>query len=179
MPSAHLTTLVRALLYFGLGCTSVLAGCGGAAGAPGDGALRINEVVSDNQRASVDAMGEADDYIELVNADTRPIQLAGYTIEDGSGARARLPERVLAPGETLLLFADGTPEQGPGHLPFKLASSGDRLVLRATFGVEDRVEIPPLEPDQAFMRIPNATGPFVACDRPSAGRANGDRCEPP
>ena len=156
-----------------------LAACSGGSGGVGDGSLRINEVMSDNKRARVDEMGESDDYIELVNADTRPIRLSRYTIEDKSGERARLPERVLGPREVVLLFADASPDQGPDHLPFKLASAGDRLVLRGALQETDLLDLPALGPDQALMRIPNAEGPFVPCGRPSPGRPNADSCEQP
>jgi hypothetical protein len=166
-------SLVHALVWSCL----TLAACGGGGGPAGEGALRINEVVSDNKRAFLDELGEADDYIELVNADARPIRLSGYTLEDKSGERARLPDRVLGPGEVVLLFADAAPDQGPEHLPFKLGSGGDRLVLRGALQESDRLEIPSLGPDQALMRVPHAEGRFVPCDRPSPGRRNADRCD--
>ena len=42
----------------------------------------------------------------------------------------------------------------------------------------ERVDIPALGPDHAFMRVPHAEGPFVRCARPSPGRPNADVCEP-
>ena len=110
--------------------------------------------------------------IELVNADTRPIELSRYILEDKSGASAHLPQRVLDPGRAFVVFADATPDQGPKHMPFKLGADGDLLVLRTASREYDRVTIPPLEPNRVFARVPHAEGPFVVCNRPSPGRTN-------
>ena len=112
-----------------------------------DSALVINEVMSDNEGACIDNAGEADDYIELVNTGDAPVVLSAYALSDKSGTRAQLPKQMLAPGQTVLFFADGTPDQGPSHLPFKLSASGDKLVLRTALSTLEEIRIPKLEPN--------------------------------
>src|SRR5262245_57411452 len=114
-----------------LAASLLAAACSRDNGLPfAESALVINEVMSDNEGACIDNAGEADDYIELANTGDVPVELSVYALSDKSGTRAQLPRRELAPGETVLFFADGAPEQGASHLPFKLSASGDRVVLR-------------------------------------------------
>ena len=81
--------------------------------------LRINEVVSKNEGVWVDEGGEADDYVELVNASDHPIDIGEYRIAESSGSH-QLPTGLLAPGAVQLLWADDTPAQGTFHMPFKM-----------------------------------------------------------
>jgi hypothetical protein len=140
--------------------------------------LRFNEIVSDNEGVWVDELGETDDYIELYNASDHPLSLGDYGIFDANG-HYPLPESSLAPGEAKLLWADSSPEQGPLHLPFKVSSSGERLVLHDARGrVVDVVEIPALEAHHAYERLPDGTGPFGDCRWATPGRLNGSVCGP-
>jgi hypothetical protein len=139
--------------------------------------LRINEVVSDNEGVFIDELGETDDYVELYNASDRTLRLSDYVIVNKKDHA--LPPIELAPGAVQLLWADGSPEQGPLHLPFKLSSSGESLVLVRHDGYEvDRVLVPPLEQHHAFARQPDGDGPFRDCGWASPGRNNGSSCGP-
>lgn len=141
--------------------------------------LRINEVVSDNEGVFIDEVGEADDYVELVNAGAEPVELGEYALADSSGIYP-LPQLTLEPGAVQLLWADDTPEQGPWHLPFKVSSSGERLRLLNARGEEvDAVSVPALEPHHAYQRIPDGVGDFVDCSWATPARSNGARCGPP
>jgi hypothetical protein len=152
----------------------LLVACGEAQ--PG---LAINEIVSVNDGIWVDEAGEDDDYVEIVNTARVPVSTAHYVLGDGSGVRAALPLRMLKPGELLLLVADATPQQGPLHLPFKISGRGDVLVLGNARGwAIDRVEVPPLEVNEALARLPSGTGQMSRCGRPSPGRPNGQTCMP-
>lgn len=166
---------------------AALAGCGGRAGlaeleppsAPGlPLALRINEVVSDNEGVYVDELGQTDDYLELYNASARPIELGEVRLDDGRRSIA-LPAGVLEPGAVALFWADGAPEQGPRHLPLKLAKEGERLQLTLADGtLWDTVAVPTLAEHHAFARFPDGTGAFVDCGWASPARENGPGCEP-
>lgn len=142
--------------------------------------LRINEALSANDGVNVDELGETDDWIELINASAAPIALAGYALNDGDGSAAPLPDRTLMPGETLLLWADAAPEQGPLHLPFKLAADGEPVVLwAAPCAAADLLELPALPVNQSYARLPDAAGAPQICRFATPGRANGERCDPP
>ena len=144
------------------------------------GSLVINEIVSANEGAAIDEIGEADDYIELANLGPGPAQLARYAIVDASGSRADLPELSVPAGGVVVLWADDAPEQGPLHLPFKVSSGGDAIALERDDGsVADSVAVPRLAPNDAFVRMPSASGELAVCRFASPGRVNPDRCEPP
>ena len=156
-----------------------LIGCGQVDPVP-PGELVINEVVSANDGAGIDEIGETDDYIELANSGQEPAQLSAFVLRDGSGARAELPSQVIPPGGVVLLWADDSPEQGALHLPFKVSSSGDHLILELRDGSEmDSIEVPELAVNDAYSRAPNATGRFARCRFATPGRVNGERCGPP
>lgn len=141
--------------------------------------LRINEVVSDNEGVWIDERGETDDYVELYNASPRTVRLSDYLLVDRSGEHT-LPGLVLESGDTLLLWADGEPEQGERHLPFRLSSTGELLtLLRKESGEElDRVQVPPLGEHEAYQRHPNGHGDFSVCGWATPSRGNGRRCGP-
>ncbi|MBK8480979.1 MAG: hypothetical protein IPL40_07360 [Proteobacteria bacterium] len=169
------------------GCSAGVSGRGADAGVddggPGGGpafTLRINELVADNEGVAVDEEGGTDDLIELVNAGTEPLALDDYTIGSRRQRQHPLPTLQLAPGARLLLWADGAPEQGATHLPFRLAAAGESVVLmRAGGAVLDAVDFPALAPNESYARFPDASGPLARCRFASPGRPNGARCGVP
>ncbi|HEU4584064.1 MAG TPA: lamin tail domain-containing protein [Polyangiaceae bacterium] len=154
-------------------------GEGGSGGAAEPGELVINEVMAQNDGAWIDAAGEADDWVELINRSQHTLSLADYRLADAKGNPSRLPDVKLGPGQGVLLWTDDDPKQGPGHLPFKLSSSGDHLTLLDAVGTEiDAVDIPALDVNYVYARFPNAEGAFRVCRYASPGRVNGDACAP-
>ena len=55
-----------------------------------------------------------------------------------AGRSQPLPAEVLAPGDRALFWADGEVGDGPRHLPFRISSGGDTVVLRDSAGAVDR-----------------------------------------
>src|SRR5262245_59484162 len=97
--------MVSALACGGNGApTGGPGGTGGVGGGPGD--LVINEVMSQNDGAWIDAAGEADDWVELINRSDRTLALADYRLADAAGTAAPLPGVQLAPGQGVLLWTD-------------------------------------------------------------------------
>ena len=117
------------------------------------GMLVINEIVSANEGAGVDEIGEADDYIELANPGQIDARLDQFVIRDSSGAEARLPRGTVPPGGVVVLWADDSPEQGRLHLPFKVSSSGDELDPERRWHGHRPCRVPELE----------ANDPSVGC----------------
>ena len=147
---------------------------------PASGALEINELCPDDDGFQIDEVGQTDDWIEVRNAGATPIDLRGWTLAQGNGQGHPLPAQVLAAGQTLLLWADATPAQGPRHLGFKLPAGGGQVRLRDPAGaVVDQVAYPALETNVAFGRFPDGAAGFTSCRYATPGRANGERCGPP
>jgi len=141
--------------------------------------LIVNEVMASNDNAWHDEWGEDEDYIEVVNASDRTIRIGGYVLTDSSGKRALLPDVELAAGAVYMLIADASPEQGPAHLPFKISSTGDVLVLGDAHGFAvERIEVPALAINATLQRFPNGRGELVACEHASPAAANPATCAP-
>ncbi len=145
------------------------------------GVFRLNEAMARNEGAWIDEVGETDDWIEVLNTGDEAASLRGCLIADRGGEPVELPELVVPAQGVVLLWPDKEPEQGPGHLPFGLSSSGDRVVLSEADGTAvDELEVPAgLAPNVAIARIPDGDGAWQACVWPTAGRHNGDTCGPP
>jgi hypothetical protein len=142
--------------------------------------LRINEVVSSNDGVAVDELGETDDYIELHNAGKQPISLGDYRVRDSSNHSVELPHMILGAGAVILLWADGDPEQGSAHLPFKLDADGDSVeLLTRDCERADFVDVPALPMNESYARFPDGTGEFAVCHYASPAKLNGASCLPP
>jgi len=151
--------------------------------------LKINELVARNSNGVLDEAGEDDDWIEIYNAGSTAFDLAGLYISDTNdisdsnptGTFYRISEsdasRTTVPaGGYLILWADGSPAQGPNHLNFKLGSNGEGVYLGQLDGgsisLIDQVLYPKLEKDVTYGRLPDGTGNFTLLSDPSPGAAN-------
>jgi hypothetical protein len=142
--------------------------------------LRINEVMTGNDGAWVDEVGETDDFVELINTGSEPVSLADYALGDKVGKAMALPALTLEPGETVLLWADDSEEQGPLHLSYKLSSSGTPVLLWAdSCELVDSVVVPELPRSESYARLPDGDGAFSICRYATPERENGSSCEPP
>jgi hypothetical protein len=131
----------------------------------------INEI-SSSPSDLLDNAGEAEDWIELYNASSQPVNLAGLYVTDALNNRTKyqLPEgegdeMLLQPGEYKILWADEDLGQGADHLDFKLSNDGEAIGLYQVLGehihmIDEYVFNAQLYKG-SFSRIPNATGSFV------------------
>jgi hypothetical protein len=164
-------------------------GSGGNDGGGDDGGvvppgttLVINELCADDDGFQIDEVGQTDDWIEVRNQSPAPVSLAGWTLDQGqeTSRRHALPAQTLAAGQTLLLWADGTPEQGARHLDFKLAAKAGKLALRAPDGaIADALTYPALATNQTYARFPDGSAAWQVCRYATPGKPNGTRCGPP
>ncbi|MBK6768782.1 MAG: lamin tail domain-containing protein [Ardenticatenales bacterium] len=106
------------------------------------GALVVNEVMPSNTSIVVDDAGEYEDWVELYNRGTAPIDLSAYTLSDDpyDPFAFRLPARVLQPREHAVIWCDGDGSQGPDHAPFRLDKDGDSVVLSDATSIVDSVD---------------------------------------
>ena len=181
---AHAPPALRSLPWVTLSALIALlgplGGCDG--GIPVDltpRGIRLTEIMPRNDGAWLDEAGEAEDWIELEHMGTEPISLSRYVLEDRSG-RHPLPDIELAPGDIIVLAADGEVEQGALHLPFRLSGDGETLTLwqHSARGLEEveRVQWRDARPNDALR--PNASGEWGPCAWASPGRPNPSECGP-
>lgn len=139
----------------------------------------INEIVADNGRTieDPDEPGEYPDWIELTNAGPIAVNLEQMALSDDCDDPA--PWRInapiiLEPGEHLVIWADGDPDQGPCHADFKLDRAGETVVLFGMDGriVIDQVQFGPLGEDVSLARIPDGIGAWGVTAGPTPGSAN-------
>lgn len=100
------------------------------------GKLVINEVLANSTGTVMDEYGEYDDYIEIFNKSDEAIDIGGLWLTDTTSTKSKYripsnnPDSTTIPaGEFLVLWADGSPEQGVLHLDFRLSATGEELAL--------------------------------------------------
>ena len=99
--------------------------------------LLINEFMASNQVTLKDPDGidEYDDWIEIYNAGSAPVDMGRYYFSDAENPfDDRIPgdapdKTTIQPGGHLLFWADSDTEQGANHLKFKLSADGEVLSL--------------------------------------------------
>jgi hypothetical protein len=183
-----MTALSRSLWLF----VAILlgAGCGSSSSSSSDSSsIRLNEILPSNGKGCPDEVGERNDWIELYNLGDKAVDLAGYSLTDDTSSprKAVIPEGITIEGRSALLFwADNTPDQGKTHLPFKLGSKAEEVVLYdpdgkeldlVRWGISSDPVLFAAYSDVSFARLPDGTGKWVRCATPSCGESNnGSAC---
>ncbi len=98
--------------------------------------LYINEFSASNSNIAADENGEYDDWIEIYNSTSEPVDVGGLYITDSLGApvKYRIPstssDSTTVPAfGYLVLWADNEEEQGVLHLDFNLRRTGEQIGL--------------------------------------------------
>jgi spore coat protein H len=113
--------------------------------------LHINEIMSANESAFADEMGEYDDWLEIYNSGTTEIQIAGMYFSDESAnlKKWQIPniqpdKTLITPGDFLVLWFDNDPEQGVLHADFKLNRYGETIFFTDKDGetIVDEINYP-------------------------------------
>lgn len=137
-----------------------------------DGPVRISEFMAKNKAMLRDEDGDFSDWLELENGSDGLVELSGWQLSDSlSKPGWVLPERTLAPGERLLVFADGKDRREDElHTDFSL-SAGETLCLRMPDGsVADKALCSSDLADLSLVRT--ADGGFAESRYPSPGLPN-------
>lgn len=156
-------------------------GCGSSNRSPGSPYLHLNEIVPSNHHSCSDETGASPDWIELYNGSAEDINLEGYSVADDTDPLTdanRLSNVLVVPkGGVKVLWADHRPDLGPAHLPFKLNSGTEKILL---YGPDnallDRVDWSVADTDVSYARFPDGTGTFVMCAAPTCNAVNGAAC---
>ncbi len=131
------------------------------------GDIVINEIMADNETTAVDGEDIYEDWIELYNTGTQPVDLTGYYLSDDESdiVKWQFPDGTLiGAGEYLIIWADDDPSQTTDteiHCNFKLSNNGESLLLvNPNEEIEDQIIFDEQYDDVGFARFPNGTGDF-------------------
>jgi hypothetical protein len=169
---------------------ALLAACGGTtkldtsvddAVPPSAPALVVNEFMAMNTTVVADAAGEFDDWVELYNAGSEPVSLAGIHLSDDPALAAKfaLPaDLTLAPGAWTVIWCDDHEEQGVDHAGFKLAADGGYIGLHLVADGFDPVLVDSLDyaaqaDDVSMARAPDGSANWESDASPTPGASNG------
>ena len=141
--------------------------------------LFISEVLADPPTGEAgDANGDGkretygDEFIELYNAGSEPISLAGWRLGDSTALKNHFQfpdDAVIAPGSYVILFGDSTATGfsvpvyiDDGRIGNGLTNKGEVIRLTDNIGHEiDSVSHSPWPTKQSLVRNPLDGGPFV------------------
>ena len=141
-----------------------------------NGPVRINEIMTSNQRTLALADGSLPDWIEITNTGNHSVNLKDYSLSKTADSVSifTFPDMSLEPGGCMLLYADSklseTVEKEM-HVPFRLSSAGDTLMLfNAGRTAIDTVNIPAMGGDHSYMRVDNSH--WEVSEKPTPGAEN-------
>lgn len=143
--------------------------------------LFLNELQVLNAGSPVDEFGEADDWFEIYNPGSTPVNLAGWYVSDDAAQLTKYRfdpsgnQAVVPAGGWLLVWADNQTTQGDLHTNFALSStSGESLLLVGPDGVTivDQISFGPQESGVSFGRSTDGGTPWVQFAVPTPGASN-------
>ena len=109
------------------------------------GALAISEVMPSNDRYYRQSDGGYYDWVELVNVSDRDIDLSAYRLSNDPQVPDRfcLPEKILKPGERVIVICSGTAELTGSSIraPFTLSRGESWLYVSTADGFSDYIRI--------------------------------------
>lgn len=156
---------------------SALLNGGSASGEATQSAIRLSEIMSENGSTLFNDTGDAPDWIEIENSGSKSVNLSKYSllVESNVNKVFVFPDVSIAPGEYLLIYAEGSNAATSGEAlsaPFRLAASGgDKVVLLNAQGAAiDSVTTPELGVDEVYCR--DADGVWQISGAATPGRRN-------
>lgn len=142
------------------------------------GQVSINEIQSSNSKTVADEGGEFEDWIELYNYSSEPVDLTDYGLSDDYDNPYRwvFPSVTIQPGEFLLIWASGKDRTDVGfplHTNFSIQRDGEEILLTTPAGERvDELEPTPIPRDNSYGRVPDGTGEWRYFAEPTPGSAN-------
>jgi len=143
--------------------------------------LAINEFMASNDSFLPDPQGQFDDWIEIHNYGTDPVDVSGLYLTDdlsvpdrwlisGNGRAAT----TIGAGEYMLIWADGDTNDSGLHANFRLSAGGEEIGLFAGDGVTliDSIIFGEQTADVSFGRYPDAEEDLRFFGFPSPGTEN-------
>ncbi len=139
--------------------------------------VMIHEFLASNKKGIRDNHGEREDWIELHNGGTGPVDIGGMYLTDSrlQPKKWRIPApTIVQPGSTVLYWLDNQPQQGVQHATFKLSAGGEEIHLVDTTGSVflDSIIFGPQQADISTGRLHDGPGHLVTCQVPSPNATN-------
>lgn len=123
------------------------------------GLVRINEWMA--------APLGGDDWFELYNPQSSPVELSGLFLTDDPSVSGRTNSQIapltfIAPSGFILFQADGETDKGPEHVAFNLDTLGETLRLYNNTAILDEVALLLQQPGVSEGRIPDGAANIVS-----------------
>jgi len=143
--------------------------------------LFINEFLASNDTTYADEFGGFDDWIEIYNAGSDPVDVGGMYITDDltDTTQWQIPANrpdstTIAPGGFLILWCDKESEQGVLHVEFKLSGGGEQIGLFASDGITaiDTLTYGDQTTDISYGRLPDGSDHWEYFTTPTPGKTN-------
>jgi hypothetical protein len=146
----------------------------------------INEILAANDAGAQDEAGQEEDWVELYNPGSAAVDVAGWTLTDGSDPFVFPSGTTIAAGGYLIIWCDDDVDDGPLHTEFKLSKAdedgqSETITLLDADGIEvDSVTwsfdgtapFGPQDGDISIARLPNGSSNWGASTSPTGGAAN-------
>ncbi len=134
------------------------------AGAKVESEVVINEIMASNKVSIPDQDNEYDDWIELYNNGSFPVDISGYFLSDKSDEilQWQFPQgTIIDADDYLIVWCDNDLDQKGLHANFKLSAFGETVYLNTDKGnVADFVNYGEYKSEYTYSRVPNGTGNF-------------------
>ncbi len=137
-------------------------------------ALRINEVMVENESSIIDDYGERHGWIELFNANFAPLEISSIYLTNDKNDPRKYPVPLgdvntrIAKRQHVVFFADGQPDKGTFHTNFVLEPGKDNWIgVYDADGITliDEIVIPAsLTADNSYARSVDGAGEWSVRD---------------
>ncbi len=140
--------------------------------------LVINEVLASNSSVNTDEDGSYQDWVELFNNSSEPINLNGYGLSDNPANLFKwvFPNVTIDAGSYMLIWCSNknrTNPANPLHANFAISADGEVISLTKPDGtVVDFSPATAMLANISFGRSPNGTGNFVFFQNPTPNAEN-------
>ena len=143
--------------------------------------LLVNEFLAINDSCCFDEFGDNDDFVEIYNAGTEPVDIGGLYITDklDQPTYYQIPagkpdSTTIPPGGFLVLWCDEDLEQGVLHVNIKLKGGGEQIGLYKADGITpiDTLTYGAQASNISYGRMPDGGPDWVFFPNPTPGASN-------
>lgn len=136
-------------------------------------AILLNEFVAASSQSH--ETGEPLEWIELINTDSQPVNLQGYSLTDNDKnlAKWQFPAVTIPAHGFIVVYASGRDEPENLHTNFRLRRKGEYLaVIRPDGLIEDSIPFPEQRRDYSYGRNPEGITEWLYYEQPSFDQPN-------